>query len=385
MRSKVFFFIIFLSLILAIVVPNWAPGRGEVDFIRYWSSTRLMLTQNNPYDMDILRKLDLIPPEKMKDWKLVETWNPPWLLLILSPIGILPFEIAVPVWTFINTLLICLAMYITWSYYASPEDQKSLLVVLLLTFWYSNTLLTIQIGQISSILLISIVLGAYWMDRKKYFLAGLILALLTIKPHITYLALFTIFIWGLRHKQWKLFYGMAIMIMLSFLFVWIFVPGWLGFYLNTLQKLPLSNMSTSTFTSLVELLWGFSGFRYTAFFLLPLAIPLSQKVEKSNWLSTLNIALLVSVPFSLYGFSFDQIVFLPAIIEMVFWIRNHIISKPASQLLLIGLSIVYLSVILLRLIPGMIYTFMVIPSLFLLIIYFIAFWLKVNETKLHPA
>ena len=63
-----------------------------------------------------------------------------------------------------------------------PNDQKGLLVVLLLTFWYSNTLLTIQIGQISSILLISIVVGAYWMDRKKFFLAGSILSLLTIKP-----------------------------------------------------------------------------------------------------------------------------------------------------------------------------------------------------------
>ena len=115
MRKSVWFFTIFYGLLLAIIFPNYSPGKGGKDFLSYWSASRRFITGENPYDESSLRNLQKInhPKPEIRDKDVGRVWNPPLVLLILAPFGILPFNLAVRLWIFINVFLLVMALFIT--------------------------------------------------------------------------------------------------------------------------------------------------------------------------------------------------------------------------------------------------------------------------------
>src|SRR4030042_2704069 len=102
--KKDVFFVITLGILLAVSIPLFHPGKGEGDFLTYWSAAHLFVHGGNPYDQNEMYSLQQqSDPERYSDTNGLNTaWNPPWLILILLPIGILPFSIAVPAWIFCN-------------------------------------------------------------------------------------------------------------------------------------------------------------------------------------------------------------------------------------------------------------------------------------------
>ena len=70
-------------------MPSRVDGYGENDFLRYWSSSKILLTGGNPYDSESLYQLQFaLRPNLISENEVVQAWNPPWLILLISPFGI---------------------------------------------------------------------------------------------------------------------------------------------------------------------------------------------------------------------------------------------------------------------------------------------------------
>jgi len=322
LRTKAWFFIISLGLILAIISHVYAPTIGSSDFIRYWSASRLLITGGNPYDGESLRTLQRVncPGLRIYEKDVAETWNPPWLLLIMIPLAILPFYLAVRLWIILNIFLTIMPLLAVWRMAMKSRYQSLFPLVLGAGVLFGNTLILIQMGQISSLILTLLILSIFLIQKEKDWLSGATLFLTTIKPHLVFLVLLVVLVWSIRERRFKILAGMIITCLLSFFIAGIFFPDLLTLYKKNIFHLPYFEIYSSTLGSFISSFMGIKVFHYVGVLLLPLAFPLSRLISKEGWLTTINLALLISIPLSPYGFCFDHVLFLPAVIEMITWI-----------------------------------------------------------------
>ena len=119
--------------------------------------------------------------------------------MLLTPIGLLPFELAEKVWTLVSFASIILSIYILLKSTNKKVPLVAFLVVFSLFILSFPVKFTLGMGQINLILLLLISLSFYLFQKKKQILSGTTLAIAaSIKLSPIILLLFYI-----RKKQWK--------------------------------------------------------------------------------------------------------------------------------------------------------------------------------------
>jgi hypothetical protein len=343
-NERVYLLLVFIFLIsMTALMPYVRDGVGKNDFIGYWSSTRLLITGGNPYSAVELKTIqEQVRSENPMELETIMVWNPPWLMLFLIPISLSSFNVAAHSWLLINTLVTGLSLYSCWIFLHRSANEKVFLVLLGAGFIFPATLILFDLGQISSIILISLILFIFLIERRRDTLAGVVLLMTTIKPHLTYLVLLVILIWIIRNRRWKVSISLAVAGILSTLITWIINPTWILDYVDTLNSLPYNNLSTSTLGSFMSDVFGIQIFRYTFLLILPLAYPLAKAAEKIGFLTSFNLALLISIPLSPYGFVFDHVLLLPALTQIFYYLSTTASPKGAQLMVTGGLVAVYL-------------------------------------------
>ncbi len=342
-----------VALLLVIIVAvtllvfRLQPGVGELDFLAYWSAARLLATGGNPYDAVSLKALvqETRADRDPGKGESFASWNPPWLLPLLLPLGALPFDLAVRLWILCNIALIGAAPVVTWKLTSESFDRRGALLVLAASLWSGQAAMTILTGQISSLVLMGVLLGAWWLHTNRDGLAGASLFLATIKPHITYFLLFSLALWVIRHRRWGVLRGMSAIAVVSMAVLQAVCPGWWSAYCSLLgTHYPmLLRYVTPTVGGLADALWGTHLFRFAGVLLLPLALPLLRLTNSRGWLTAMNLALLVSLPMAVYGFSADQIVLFPAVVQMVSWVWYGQLPPRWARAIGGGLVLVYIA------------------------------------------
>ncbi|MGC8787565.1 MAG: hypothetical protein ACP5Q1_09100, partial [Anaerolineae bacterium] len=148
--------------------------------------------------------------------------------------------------------------------------------------------------------------------------------------------------WAVRHRRWQVLWGMAFALGFSAIMLWLISPGWVPAYLCFVSGHDFFQYYTSTLGGLAYALWGTNLLRYAGILLLPLIPFLLRLADSQGWLTAMNVALLASVPLAPYGFTFDQIVLLPAILQMLAWLQQGELPGRCSQAVRIGLVLIYL-------------------------------------------
>ena len=337
--KKDLLFLITLGIILAICIPVINPERGGGDFIAYWSAAHLFVQGGNPYDQTEMSSLQYqTSPERFSETAgLTSAWNPPWLILVFLPIGILPYFIANLVWVFCNTLLIGMSLIITWKLCVGNQKSRGILFIYLAGFLFMETLSYLAIGQITGLVLLGIVFVIWLLGRDLDMLAGTALLITTIKPHISYFFIILVFVWVIQNHRWKVIIGFISTALISMVIFWMVIPSWLNDYMTLVSNLPYNQLYTSTVGSFISEKLNISIFKYSAVLLIFLIKPLEQIIVKEGWLTATNLALLISVPLSPYGFNFDQIVILPTLVQLISWSSTKELSRKITILIAVSL------------------------------------------------
>jgi len=331
--------VILMGMILAFGLSQFVPWVANGDLIAYWTSARLLATGGNPYDAEEIALLQVAQrPELAFDESIsfIPSWNPPQLTILLIPLGLLAYNVAVYFWIFINVICIGFSIILCWNKFTKPFDERGFLIIFLICMTLFPTLLLIILGQITGLLLLFMMLCLYCVENRYDFFAGFFLMMMTVKPHLFYFVVILILIWAVRQRRWRIIIGMILTGLVVLLVMWVILPGWIGEYFNLLSYLSGSNESKGTFGSFMDITFGTSVFNYIALLLLPLVPAFIRLAEREGWMNTTNIALPLSLPLSPYGFGADQVLVYPTIVQIFAWIRKKEMSDRVITILVIG-------------------------------------------------
>lgn len=281
------------SLVIGFVFCLLAYSAGKshiLDFGAYWSAAKLFTS--NPYDgaaVGALQQQQIAIPHDALIMR-----NPPWTALPFLPLALLPYQAAYFAW-------ICLtaALLITSCRYFSDRS-----LLMLAAFLPAAMLLVL--GQVVALMVASLALFLWFVDRQQYAYAGAALFVLTIKPHLTGLVLLAVFIWAIRTKRWPLFAGFAATATLAISLCLVLNPHIFSQYIAAVDSVIAQH---KLYPSLPDFLVRQTG--STALRFVPLAIGLLSLI----WIDEIALLLAIGVVVSPYSYIYDQVLLLPLLLK----------------------------------------------------------------------
>jgi hypothetical protein len=252
-------------------------------------------------------------------------WNPPWILALALPLAPLPLAPATVIWVLVQLGLIIGCGLVLWRYFA-PGDNR-LWVGAVLSVAFAPTVFALRMGQSSPWLLAGIVGFLYAQRARKDLLAGVSLALLMIKPHLAYLFWLAAMWWAWRHGRRRVLIGWLSAIVIAALVVLLFSSDVFGHYLAVVGRtdLPL-DWATPTLSGWLRFLIGLER-RWVQFLpsllgVVGLAVWLWRRQGPWHWQDLASPLLLASVLTTPFGWSFDQILLFPVVVDLVARVRR---------------------------------------------------------------
>ena len=185
-------------------------------------------------------------------------------------------------------------------------------------------------AQISPFVLIGIVGFVWALERGNSALSGLFTLLIAAKPHIAYAFWLLLLCFCIRHRKIRLLGSVAVFLIAPVLILFLYNPNILLGMVNALRGQPQFNWVTATPGISLRMVFGLNqtwlqvlptvlGGLYVIFFY--------DYGDTFLWRSKLSPILLLSASTSFYFWPHDNIILLPAIIQILVWYR----FKPESR------------------------------------------------------
>jgi hypothetical protein len=293
---------------------------GTTDFQEYWAAGRLNAAGENPYSPE--RMLALQKEAGSAKPEPVMMYNPPWLLPLVMPFGLLPYGPGRALWLALNLAVIMVCCDRLWRLYGGGDRERWLAWLLGLTFF--PTLCALQMGQITPLMLAGVLGFLEEVRRGRDGRAGAWLALTLLKPHVVYLPGLALLLWCRDRRRWGvpatalLTAGGATAAALTF------NPHAVTQFWHVLVHRPPAECLSPSLGAALRLAFGMEHFWLQ--FLPPLLgvlwlVPYWGAHRKTwDWAEGTPLLLLTSLLTSAYGaWAFDLVVLLPAVMQAAIW------------------------------------------------------------------
>jgi len=296
------------------------------DFISYWSSAHLFVRGQNPYSLDLNRE-EQKAQGSQRDSPLT-LWNPPWVLTILMPLGMLQFPLAHLLWMAFNVLAIGFSARELWFFWGGRQEKKALIWILVCSFF--PTVLVLKFGQITPLILTGAVLFLKSTEERRPWILGLGILLLSIKPHLIYLFWPYFLLWLFKNWSWPLFLKSFGALFTATTIPWMINPSIFSHYFHQSQSIAghmIAGFSQPTWGTVIGLLLGshylFLDYVPMIFGILAIAWWQYRYKPPLIWKEVFPILLLVSVITTPHVWSADQIVLLVIVFEMAILVGKN--------------------------------------------------------------
>jgi len=312
------------------------------DFVRYWAGGKLNLAGENPYDPQQIARLQTDAGGQASETDAISIMlNPPWAMVVVMPLGLLSYPVSRLVWLLLCIALLILCAQQLWHLYqGSPKSRWLAWVV---AFIFAPTISVLEKGQITPLLLLGIVGFLYFAEaRRNDWAAGAMLALVSIKPQVSYLLWIALLFWVIQERRWLILVSGALTVTLLTLIAMAFNPHVIQQYLAAMQTYQTSEWATPAIGSYLRYFWlgtdkFWPQFIPAIFGVVWFLVYWYHHHKTWQWLNTIPLILLVSVVTTPYAWTYDQVILIPAIIQATIWMVQE--WKRWSILLLAGLFI----------------------------------------------
>ncbi len=254
-----------LLLVLAVnILLNYqftSQNPGMNDFLSRWEASRTFWQDGaSPYSDEATTNIhDMIygrPATDDEDQGLFA--YPMYTVFFVGPVVGLPYAWASAVWLVVLEVCLIAGLYLllaTIRWRPSVLMQAVLVGFTLLNYYAFRGLI---LGQLSHIVFMLTALTLWALSRERDGLAGVVLALSTIKPQMGFLLVPFLLLWGLRAGRWRFvgrFIGMfALMMGASFALQ----PDWFGAWIEQVQAYPTYTRDGSPVWILFEFYLGWT-------------------------------------------------------------------------------------------------------------------------------
>ncbi|MCX6079022.1 MAG: glycosyltransferase family 87 protein [Chloroflexi bacterium] len=195
-------------LVTSTLMAATALIRFGQDFRVYYAAARLLLKGGNPFDYNQLFPVILQISGKAGN---APYYNPPWLAWFLTPLALLPYQPARAVWILLNLVIWCLGLWqlsrlLDWP----PAGWQRWSIFLYATFLFAWV--TWRYEQMGIILFALLVAALASLRKSDWAWAGVWLALLLIKPNLTFIPVAAASLWLLRRGRWQPILSMSLVL-----------------------------------------------------------------------------------------------------------------------------------------------------------------------------
>jgi hypothetical protein len=293
--------------------PSWIFAD---DYVEYWAAGRLNISGGNPYDPGQLLPLQLQAGRYFM--VPVMMWNPPGMLALVMPFGLLPYALSRTLWLLIFFLIVLKCVSVVWQLYHGPPQL--LWVSWLVGFAFIPVLEAFKTGQTGPLLFLGIVGFLYSLRRGSYWIAGAFLALLVVKPHILYLYGLAVLVWSIERRQVKVVLGAIFALGITTGIALAANPEVIDQYLYAIANYPPEDWGTPTVGGVLRMIFGID--RFWMQFIAPVfgiawfVYFWTRHRRTWDWVDRSPLLILVSVATAPYGWTSDQTVSLVPILQI---------------------------------------------------------------------
>ncbi len=285
-----------------LVDPKYLPAD---DFSHFWEAGQLNNQGQNPYD-----------PEQ----QLI--FNPPWTLPAVMLFALFDYPLARLAWLLVNIAIVIYCAEKLWQIYRGSPNRRWL--AWLLVFTFSPTISTLHKGQFTPLVLLGMVGFLLTIEqRKRWFLAGVCAALITVKPQLFYLFWPALGLWILHKRAWPLILGAGLAFSGLLALPMLTNPSVIAQYIEGSAAFSLAAWATPTIGTYLRALINLEQF-WLQF--IPSVLVVAwlvyywfQKRQSWRWKDELPLLVLVSMATMPYGWTYDQVILLPALILAAIW------------------------------------------------------------------
>lgn len=227
------FAIIFLGMLALVTWANLQfvqENPGGNDFLVHWVGTRALLVDGlSPYDDVVAERIQTLAygrPAEPGEHELRVAY-PMYSALVFFPYALIEdYDLARAIW--MTTLEIALIGLALISLRLTRWKMNLWLIPLFLffsIFWY-HSLRPLINGNAVILVTLFFVAAIAALKSGKDELAGLLLGLCTIKPHLVILPIIFVIIWSLTSGRWKILFWLVITLVVMSVSAALFVPDW---------------------------------------------------------------------------------------------------------------------------------------------------------------
>jgi hypothetical protein len=252
--------------------------------------------------------------------------NPPWAVTFVMPFALLSYSISRLAWLLFSIGTILISTRLFWRFYNGPPRKQWLVWLVIILF--APSILLLQVGQITSLILLGITLFFYFtITHKNDLAAGAALTLVAIKPQVVFIFLLALLFWVIEQRRWRILIGSIVSVLLLTLVSMIFNQQIIFQYLGMLRVSYIPDLATPTIGSYLRFFWfGIDKFWLqflpTVFGGIWFIYYWSKKHSSWNWLDELPLLLLISLLTSSYSWTYDLVILLPAVLQVTIWILS---------------------------------------------------------------
>ena len=309
------------------------------DFVEYWAAARVLLAGGDPYSPSAILTAELSTGFAGKQPLLM--WNPPWTLPLILPFGALSYAQASTVWLLLNLAIVFTCADSLWREYGGEPRRRWLGWLLAASFF--PLLTALGLGQLGPLILLGITLFLRYQGTRPL-LAGAATLLIAVKPQLLYLFWVALLLDCVQRRRWRLLAGAAGALLAASLLPLLLSPGLWRNYLDLAGSGEVLRNPSPNFGTLLRMhLGNYAWLQFVPILVGAVWVVLFWQARRRSWTwsGQLPLLLLVSLVTTAYGWLFDQIVLLPAIMQVAVPLTRR------SRRLRLQVSAVYLAVSLL--------------------------------------
>lgn len=317
-----------------------------VDFSVNWSAGSLLLEGKNPYDIDQMVIKGQTTGRNVKNAYMMQYWYPPWALSLSILVGSMSYQTSQVLWLLLSIGILSFCTTTLWQQYGGSQEDRWIALFMGLTF--IPAVFALVFGQFSTLILLGLT-GFLVLIRlgspKEDLFAGIFLGLCAIKPVLIYLFWPALFLWSISEHRYRVLIGLLLAIGGGILISMIFRTSILQDYIQFVKVATITNWKVPTvgfwlryFLGLHDILLQYVP---VLFGLIWLMIHWTIHRKRWDWLQQIIWLSFISLITTVFAWSHDQIILIPAIMEVAVLIRSHI----KSFLVRISLLLVWLAFI----------------------------------------
>jgi hypothetical protein len=178
------------------------------NFFFFWLSGHMMWTGQNPYDQtQWLAGHDAFGviwrPNKIFPYPLP-------LAFLMAPLGLLSLGQAYFAWQIVSEIAMALTVFWLIRHWQGQAQRLLFLPLVIFLLFFGPVYLTLQIGSVGALALVTILLAILLLEQGQPLWAGMLLSLTLLKPPQGLTLLILAGIWFLARRDWKAILGVIL-------------------------------------------------------------------------------------------------------------------------------------------------------------------------------